>query len=53
MRRAGQFEELIAEYASVQFEDDLLDQILGFEIEKAKAKDMARYRVEDVTRKET
>ena len=52
MRRAGQFEELIAEYASVKFDEDLLNQILEFEIEKAKIKDIACYRVENVTRKE-
>lgn len=52
MRKAGQFEALAAEYASVKFDEDLLNQILGFEIEKAKIKDTACYRVEDVIEKE-
>lgn len=30
MRRAGQFDELIAGYASVKFDEDLLKQIVGF-----------------------
>lgn len=52
MRKAGQFEALAAEYASVKFDEELLNQILGFEIEKAKIKDTACYRVEDVIGKE-
>ncbi len=49
MRRAGQFDQLIAAYASVRFDEELLNQILKFEIEKAKDKDDSCYRVEDVT----
>lgn len=52
MRRAGQFAELLKEYSSVQFEKELMNQILEFEIKKAKEKDIACYRVEDVTGKE-
>ena len=33
-----------------QFEEELLGQILKFEIEKAKSKDTGCYRVEDVER---
>lgn len=49
MRRAGQFEDLIETYSLVHFDIDLLNQILQFEIEKAKKKDLSCYRVEDVT----
>lgn len=30
MRRAGQFDELIAGYVSVKFDEDLINQIVGF-----------------------
>lgn len=50
MRRAGQFDELIKLYASVSFDDDLMDKILAFQIKKAKEKDAGCYRVEDATR---
>ena len=52
MRRAGQFDELLEEYSSVQFDEELMNQILEFEIKKAKDKDIACYCVEDVTGKE-
>ena len=52
MRRAGQFETMIDAYASVQFDEELLNQILRFEVEKAKEKNTACYRVADVTGKE-
>lgn len=52
MRRAGQFDELITTYSSVHFDDELLNQIIEFQIEKAKEKDTACYRVEDVTGEE-
>ena len=48
MRRTGQFETMINAYASVQFDEELLNQILRFEVEKAKEKNTACYRVEDV-----
>lgn len=51
MRRAGQFDQLIDIYASVQFDEEMLNQILKFEIEKAQNKDVSCYRVEDVTGK--
>ena len=50
MRRAGQFDELIEQYADVSFDDDLLDKILAFQIGKAKEKDDGCYRVEDAAR---
>ncbi len=49
MRRAGRFDELISTYASVRFEEDLQNQILKFQIEKAKVKDVSCYRIGDVT----
>lgn len=52
MRRAGQFETMINAYASVQFDEELLNQILRFEVEKAKEKNTTCYRVADVTGKE-
>lgn len=52
MRRTGQFETMINAYASVQFDEELLNQILRFEVEKAKEKNTACYRVADVTGKE-
>lgn len=52
MRRAGQFEPMINIYASVKFHEELLNQILRFEVEKAKEKDTACYRVENVTGRE-
>lgn len=47
MRRSTHFEELIETYSSLTFEDKLLDQILAFEIEKAKNRDASCYRVKD------
>ena len=47
MRRAGHFEELIKEYSSVTTGNAVWDRILAFQIEKAKEKDTACYRVLD------
>lgn len=49
LRRAGCFEQLLSEYRDVEFHDRLLDQILAFELDKAKQQDTACYRVTDVT----
>ena len=49
LRKAGCFEQLISEYRDVEFNDKLLDQILAFELDKAKRQDTACYRVRDVT----
>ena len=49
LRRLGQFNTLISEYVSLRFDDELLNQIIAFEIEKAKEQDTKCYRVEDVT----
>ena len=48
MRRAGQFEKMISMYETVEFDEELLNKILKFEIEKARKKDSSCYRVEDV-----
>lgn len=48
MRRAGQFDEMIEKYGSVDFDDEILNQILEFELNRAKDKDMACYSLEDV-----
>lgn len=50
MRRAGQFDELVEQYASIDFDDDLLNKILAFQIAKAKEKDAGCCRVEDARR---
>ena len=47
MRRSGHFEELIETYSSLTFEDKLFDQILAFEIDRAKNQDTSCYRVKD------
>ena len=51
MRRSSHFEELIETYSSLTFEDKLLDQILAFEIEKAKNRDASCYQVKDAEMK--
>ena len=48
MRRSGQFEELIDEYKDSKFEEELLNDIIKFQIEKSKEKDTGCYTVEDV-----
>ena len=49
LRRSGRFEELLAEYSSTTYSDDLLNKILAFQIEHAKEQDTKCYRVSDVT----
>ncbi|MBR5623856.1 DUF2225 domain-containing protein [bacterium] len=49
MRRAGMFDELIEQYSSVSFQNELLSKILNFQIAKAKKKDTACYNVQSVT----
>ena len=48
LRRSRQFDRLIDEYSSIRFQDDLLNRILKFQIEKAKEEDDDCYRVENV-----
>lgn len=51
MRRAEQFDALLAEYAAVHLKEDLLNQILKFEKERAKTHDTRCYCVADVKKK--
>lgn len=50
MRRSGHFDELLTEYTAARFSEDLLNQILDFQIQKAKEKDKACYRISDAAR---
>ncbi len=47
MRRAGLFSQLKEQYASVRFGEELLDQILAFELSLAGKEDAACYTVDD------
>lgn len=48
LRRSGQFDQLINEYQNLTVGEELLDNIIRFEIEKAVEKDTGCYTVEDV-----
>ena len=48
LRRSGQFEELIYQFKDIKFEDELYQQIIDFQIEKAGEKDDSCYTVGDV-----
>ena len=48
MRRAGLFDEVQREFASVRLSQDLLNQILAFELSRAEEHDTGCYRVSDV-----
>ena len=52
MRRSGHFDELIDQFNDIKFEDELYQQIIDFQIEKAGEKDDSRYTVGDVIGKE-
>ena len=45
LRRAGMFDELLAEYENVTFHDDIMNQVLRFQLLKAKERDDACYTV--------
>ena len=49
LRRSEQFERLLSEYSDIHFEDELLNRIIRFQIERAKQKDTATYTVENVS----
>lgn len=49
MRRTGQFDELIDAYQNIRIDDEFLDRVRQFQIQKAREKDSSIYRVEDVT----
>ena len=46
LRRAMLYDQLIGEYSSVHFSEDLLNRILAFEIKKAREGDPECYRVD-------
>ncbi|MBE6630616.1 MAG: DUF2225 domain-containing protein [Ruminococcaceae bacterium] len=48
LRRSGQFDTLIREYADKTFSKPILNQIVAFQIQKAKEKDTGCYTVADV-----
>ena len=48
MRRAGLFSRVIFEYENKELEDELLNQLLHFEVQKAHEEDDAVYKVSDV-----
>lgn len=52
LRRAGLFQIVINEYNSVKFDEELLNQIIAFEIEKSFGEDMNCYTVADAMAKQ-
>lgn len=48
LRRSCQFEKMIKEYSDVTFDEDIMNKVLAFEVEKAKKKDGECYTVRDV-----
>ena len=49
LRRAGLFQLVINDYGNINFDDELLNQIIAFEIEKSVQEDMNCYTVADAT----
>ena len=47
LRRSGQFDQLIDEYSDMEFDEELYQKILDFQINKSIEKDDACYTVED------
>ena len=50
LRRSGQFEMLLSEYASRSFKNDIMNKVLAFQLAKAAEKDDACYTVEDAVK---
>ena len=48
LRRAGLFDVVINEYSDLHFEDEMLEKVVRFQIEKAKQKDTNCYTLSDV-----
>jgi len=48
LRKTGQFEKLISEYEGIKFSNKLLNDIVAFEIKKAKEKSRATYTLKDI-----
>lgn len=51
LRRAEDFETVITEYCDIEFDNNIMNTILAFQLEKAREKDSSCYRVEDATSK--
>ena len=47
LRRSGQFETLLTEYASQSFKNDIMNKVLAFQLAKAAEKDDACYTIQD------
>ena len=50
LRRSGQFEMLLSEYASRNFKNEIMNKVLAFQLAKAAEKDDACYTVEDAVK---
>lgn len=48
LRRIGEFDQLIKEYENLTLNDELLDSIIEFQIEKARQKDSCCYTLKEV-----
>ena len=48
LRRSGQYERLIDEYSNIYTDDETINRVLKFQIQKAQEQDSACYTVEDV-----
>jgi len=47
LRRSGQFETLLSEYASRSFKNEIMSKVLAFQLAKAAEKDTACYTIRD------
>ncbi len=47
LRRAGRYEQVIAEYSAMAFENDIMDKVRLFQLEKAAEQDAGCYTVQD------
>lgn len=47
LRRAGRFDELIAAYENIKFKDDTMNNVLKFQLIKAKKHDISCFTIED------
>ena len=51
LRRTEKFDELILEYSNLVFNEDIIQKVVSFEIEKAKAKDSSIYTIKDAIKR--
>jgi hypothetical protein len=47
LRRSGQFDKLLSEYASRSFKNDIMNKVLAFQLAKAAEKDTACYTIQE------